>query len=111
MTRTKFYVAAPDATPQQVTAGGGFANRDKAQTQADEWNAKRPDCPVIVWDGADFVQKPRPITRAEARKRLAARWEEQAERFPIIRRDLPRKEYIRANIAQVARKGLLQQYA
>jgi hypothetical protein len=47
--KKRFYVAAPDATPQQIAIGGYYRSAEQAQAAADEWNAKHPDLPVVVW--------------------------------------------------------------
>ena len=50
------------------------------------------------------------IDRATARRRLVARWNEQAERLPTMRKYVPLAVYIDANLARVMAYGLLASY-
>lgn len=45
----RYYVAAEDATPEQIGLGKPYKRQDEAQKAADAWNMRRPNCPVIVW--------------------------------------------------------------
>ncbi len=38
------------------------------------------------------------LTRQEAIKRLTNRWNEQAEKYPLMRREIPLELYIRRNL-------------
>lgn len=51
-----------------------------------------------------------PIDRIEAIARLTARWNEQCERWPLMRRDIPLALYLQRNVALVMRRGLLASY-
>lgn len=51
-----------------------------------------------------------PIDRATARRRLAARYADQCERFPSMRQNLPLRLYLARNLAAVMRRGLLASY-
>lgn len=51
------------------------------------------------------------ISRKEAVARLTARWKEQCEKFPLMRREIPLKLYIRVNLSKVQRGDMLKDYA
>lgn len=47
--KPRYYLAAPDATPDQIALGRPYAKLDEAQRQADAWNMRRPQCPIVIW--------------------------------------------------------------
>ena len=51
------------------------------------------------------------ITKQEAIARLTRRWEEQAEKFPTMRRETPLEMYLAMNWRRVASNGMLAPYA
>jgi hypothetical protein len=51
------------------------------------------------------------ISRAEAIKRLTNRWQDQVDKFPRMREDVPLELYIRRNIRAVRVFGGLEKYA
>jgi len=48
--------------------------------------------------------------RETAKRRLTARWKEQVDQFPLMRRDIPLAMYISANLQSVMRFDLLASY-
>lgn len=52
-----------------------------------------------------------PINRTEAIARLAARYNEQCERWPLMRHDIPLNLYLQRNVANVMRGGLFATYS
>ena len=51
------------------------------------------------------------LSRRQAEERLAARYVEQCERFPLLARDVSAECYLAANWRLVAKRGLLAEYA
>lgn len=51
-----------------------------------------------------------PIDRKTATRRLTRRWEEERERWPVMRNEIPLAKYLSANIRHVMREGLLASY-
>lgn len=41
------------------------------------------------------------ISREEAKRRLTNRWNEQVERWPLMRKDIPLELYVRQNLPHV----------
>jgi hypothetical protein len=52
-----------------------------------------------------------PVNKAEALNRLTNRYNEQVERYPLMRDNIPLALYIRRNIKQVMRNGTLASYS
>lgn len=64
-----------------------------------------------AWKACVAALAPPPkIDRETAVRRLTARWNEQAERFPTMRAETPLDTYIKANLALVMRDNLLASY-
>lgn len=51
------------------------------------------------------------ISRSTAKHRIIRRWNEQCERFPAMRKEIPLELYMRRNLALVIAGGLFAEYA